>query len=92
MPVTLEEVKAAIRTKYGTGFIPHHECGICNSMVGYYQQDDKYTLWFDPSCDCSFGGGGGRYTDFSEIVEFINMQTTPTAINHLRALYGLDER
>lgn len=84
--VTATQVKAAIRKKYGMGFIPHHECGICEATVGYYQNSDT-DLWFDSSCDC--GGGGGHCATFQDLANFINMQTNENARKHLMVMYGL---
>jgi len=40
---TLDELKQM-------NFIPHHECGCCGSMVGWYVCDGE--VLFDASCDC----------------------------------------
>ncbi len=40
---TLDELKQM-------NFIPHHECGCCGSMVGWYVCDGA--VLFDASCDC----------------------------------------
>lgn len=53
--VSVEEIRDAIRKKYGTGFIPLRECSICNETIGYFQEVENDRLWFDSSCGCASG-------------------------------------
>ena len=44
-------------------FIPHHDCGCCGEIVGWYPQEPN--PYFDPSCDC---GSGRGHCDTWEVV------------------------
>lgn len=88
IPVTTEEVKEAVRQKYGTNFIPLRKCSLCNETIGYYQQEDD-KLWFEPSCGC--GGGKGRYETFEYLAQHVNMQDNIKGHNYMRRTFGLPE-
>lgn len=49
-------------------FIPHHDCGFCGSMVGWYPQEPD--PWFEPSCDC--GSSGGYYDTWEDVFKWYN--------------------
>lgn len=51
-------------------FIPHHDCGLCGSMVGWVVSKDAPKPYFDPSCDC--GGGGGHYDTWENVFKWYN--------------------
>lgn len=71
MSITGEQVKKAVLAA-GLKYIPHHDCGICHTPVGYYVQGDD--LVFDGSCDCS-SGGSYRIQQWGEAAAWINMQS-----------------
>lgn len=48
--------------------IPHHDCGCCGAIVGWYPQEPN--PFFDPSCDC--GGGGGHYETWENVFKWYN--------------------
>lgn len=49
-------------------FIPHHECGCCGTMVGWYTHDQR--PYFDPSCDC--GCSGGHFDTWEDVFKWYN--------------------
>lgn len=49
-------------------FIPHHDCGCCGAMVGWYPQEPN--PYFDPSCDC--GCGGGHFETWETVFKWYN--------------------
>ena len=58
---TLEELKQM-------HFIPHHDCGICGEMVGWYT--DEPEPYFDPSCGC--GSSSGHYDTWEIVFKWYN--------------------
>lgn len=88
--VTTEEVRDAIRNKFGTGFIPLRECSICNETIGYYQEVENDRLWFDSSCGCA-SFGVGHYETFDYLAQLINMQDNIKGHNYMRKRFGLPE-
>jgi len=88
MRVTTEQVKIAVKKKFGNDFIPLRQCSICKEYVGYYPQNNDDILWFDSSCGCC--GGGGRYCSHSDIADTINMQSNPEAAKMLMEHFGLN--
>lgn len=52
-------------------FIPHHNCALCNTMVGWYVQSKLDNPYFDPSCDC--GGSSGHYGTWEQVFKWYNM-------------------
>lgn len=60
---TLAELKAM-------HFIPHHDCSLCRSMVGWVVSKDALGPYFDPSCDC--GGSGGHYDTWEDVFKWYN--------------------
>lgn len=48
--------------------IPHHDCGCCGAIVGWYPQEPN--PFFDPSCDC--GGGGGHFETWETVFKWYN--------------------
>jgi hypothetical protein len=74
--VTAEEVKTnAINN--GIVFIKHHECGICDTYVGYERINEN--LYFDSTCDCGYGLSPLQPREWDELAEWINRQTTVKA-------------
>jgi hypothetical protein len=71
--VTAEQVKKAAINNH-VSFIRHHQCGGCESWVGFEIQDDK--LFFDSNCDCSSYRGPIEPRDWDSLSEWVNMQTT----------------
>lgn len=51
-------------------FIPHHDCSLCGSMVGWVVQKNALKPYFDPSCDC--GGSGGHYDTWEYVFKWYN--------------------
>ena len=51
-------------------FIPHHDCSLCRSMVGWVVSKDALKPYFDPSCDC--GGSGGHYDTWEDVFKWYN--------------------
>ena len=51
-------------------FIPHHDCSLCRSMVGWVVSKDSLKPYFDPSCDC--GGSGGHYDTWEDVFKWYN--------------------
>lgn len=60
---TLAEIKEM-------SFVPHHECGICGTMIGWNISPDMPNPYFDSSCDC--GCGGGHYSTWEEVFKWFN--------------------
>lgn len=51
-------------------FIPHHDCSLCRSMVGWVVPKDALKPYFDPSCDC--GGSEGHYDTWEYVFKWYN--------------------
>lgn len=51
-------------------FIPHHNCSLCGSIVGWVVSKDALKPYFDPSCDC--GGSGGHYDTWEDVFKWYN--------------------
>ena len=51
-------------------FIPHHDCSLCGSMVGWTVSKDALKPYFDPSCDC--GGSEGHYDTWEDVFKWYN--------------------
>lgn len=51
-------------------FIPHHDCSLCRSMVGWVVSKDALKPYFDPSCDC--GCSGGHYDAWEDVFKWYN--------------------
>lgn len=51
-------------------FIPHHDCSLCRSMVGWVVSKGAPKPYFDPSCDC--GGGAGHYDTWEDVFKWYN--------------------
>lgn len=51
-------------------FIPHHNCSLCGSIVGWVVSKDALKPYFDPSCDC--GGSGGHYGTWEDVFKWYN--------------------
>lgn len=51
-------------------FIPHHDCSLCRSMVGWVVSKDALKPYFDPSCDC--GSSGGHYDTWEDVFKWYN--------------------
>jgi hypothetical protein len=51
-------------------FIPHHDCSLCGSMVGWVVSKDELKPYFDPSCDC--GSSGGHYDTWEDVFKWYN--------------------
>lgn len=49
-------------------FIPHHDCGCCGAMVGWYPKEPN--PYFDPSCDC--GCSGGHFETWETVFKWYN--------------------
>lgn len=49
-------------------FIPHHDCGSCRAMVGWYPNGQR--PYFDPTCDC--GGSKGHYDTWEDVFKWYN--------------------
>lgn len=51
-------------------FIPHHECGVCASMVGWEVAPNTPHPYFNPSCVC--GCSEGHYDTWRTVFEWYN--------------------
>lgn len=51
-------------------FIPHHDCSLCRSMVGWVVSKDALKPYFDPSCDCC--GSEGHYDTWEDVFKWYN--------------------
>lgn len=51
-------------------FIPHHNCSLCGSIVGWVVSKGALKPYFDPSCDC--GGSGGHYDTWEDVFKWYN--------------------
>lgn len=51
-------------------FIPHHNCSLCGSIVGWVVSKDALKPYFDPSCDC--GSSGGHYDTWEDVFKWYN--------------------
>ncbi len=51
-------------------FIPHHNCSLCGSIVGWVVSKDALKPYFDPSCDC--GGSEGHYDTWEKVFKWYN--------------------
>ena len=51
-------------------FIPHHDCALCKTMVGWVVSKGALKPYFDPSCDC--GGSGGHYDTWEHVFKWYN--------------------
>ena len=51
-------------------FVPHHDCSLCGSMVGWVVSKDALKPYFDPSCDC--GGSEGHYDTWEDVFKWYN--------------------
>jgi hypothetical protein len=51
-------------------FIPHHNCSLCGSIVGWVVSKDALKPYFDPSCYC--GGSGGHYDTWEKVFKWYN--------------------
>ena len=51
-------------------FIPHHDCALCKTMVGWHVQSNCGNPYFDPSCDC--GGSPGHYETWEKVFKWYN--------------------
>lgn len=51
-------------------FIPHHDCSLCGSFVGWVVSKDSLKPYFDPSCDC--GGSEGHYDTWEKVFKWYN--------------------
>lgn len=84
--VTGEEVKKAVLEK-DISSINHHDCCICGFMVKYLVVEGR--LFFDPSCNCS-SGGGPEPCDWEEAAKWINVQSNPEIKKKLAARFGIE--
>ena len=50
-------------------FIPHHDCSLCGSMVGWYTSD-SLKPYFDSSCDC--GCSDGHFDTWEDVFKWYN--------------------
>lgn len=53
-------------------FIPHHDCSLCGSMVGWVVSKDSLKPYFDPSCDCV--SSGGHYDTWEDVFKWYNTE------------------
>lgn len=81
IPVTAEEVKAAVLNNAITQLL-HHECGICGVHTRYLFDILNKVAYYDSSCGCS--ESYPRLSSFADVAEFINMQTNLTVATKLR--------
>ena len=51
-------------------FIPHHECGVCASWVGWEVALNKPNPYFNPSCVC--GCSEGHYDTWRKVFDWYN--------------------
>ena len=51
-------------------FIPHHDCSICGTMVGWEIVPNSPRPYFDPSCDC--GCSDGHYETWEKVFKWYN--------------------
>lgn len=51
-------------------FIPHHDCSLCGSIVGWVVSKDALKPYFDPSCDC--GSSEGHYETWEKVFKWYN--------------------
>lgn len=51
-------------------FIPHHDCSLCRTMVGWVVSKDVLKPYFDPSCDCSCSEG--HYDTWEYVFKWYN--------------------
>ena len=71
----------------GLTMIPHHNCGLCGCMVVYIVDQAGY-LFFDPSCDCTYGDGP-QPRSWEDAADWINMQSNAEHKRKIAALFGL---
>ena len=51
-------------------FIPHHDCSLYGSMVGWEVAPNTPNPYFNPSCDC--GCSEGHYETWRTVFEWYN--------------------
>ena len=51
-------------------FVPHHDCSLCGSMVGWVVSKDALKPYFDASCDCC--GSSGHYDTWEDVFKWYN--------------------
>lgn len=51
-------------------FIPHHNCSLCGSIVGWVVSKDTLKPYFDPSCYC--GSSAGHYDTWEFVFKWYN--------------------
>ena len=71
----------------GIKYIPHHNCSLCNCMVGYVVVDE-IDLYFDATCDC-VAVSDINYKTWDSAAEWVNMQTDETHRKELLKRFGI---
>lgn len=82
--ITPAEVKQAIQAA-GINRVDCRECSFCGYPLAYYIRGEE--VFFDPGCDCSSGGRFER-RDWSDLADWLNMQTNPEWQAKLRQRMG----
>ena len=70
--------------KNGVTYLPHHDCEICGSSVGWYLLGrwPPYEVAFDSSCGCGFGHSDARPDTWENVAKWVSDES-----GELRAEY-----
>ena len=83
--VTPEEVKEAVLAS-NKSVIAVRECGICNVDIGYHIIEGD--LYWNGSCGCC--GEGLQHREWSDVSDWINMQSKDEPKIRVPALFFID--
>lgn len=69
-------------------FIPHHECGVCASMVGWEVDPNTQEPYFNPSCVC--GCSGGYYDTWRKVFDWYNTVFEKESVKAVEAAWCME--
>ena len=69
-------------------FIPHHNCSLCGSIVGWVVSKGALKPYFDPSCDC--GGSGGHYDTWEDVFKWYNTVSEKETEEAVQAAWNIE--
>jgi len=85
--VTGDEVKQACLDKE-ISWVDHHECSICDRMVGYIVEGEQ--LLFSPGCRCVLSFTPPEPRSWDEAADWINMQSDADCKRRIAARFGIE--
>lgn len=87
MTYSTSDIREAILKK-GVTYIPHHSCSICDAEL-YYSVDNN-ELFFNSACDCTTRHSAPQKRDWTELTNWINMNSDEETRKRLIILFGLE--